>query len=302
MVQVLQLDTSRCRAFGVSFDSYTSSSPASTMHFAKVKSNRRYIQSIIFCLLPVLLITGCIVIPIPTGEKPYYDAAITNLKVGVTHKSEVLAEFGVPDVTYNQGSELIYIETQESWKIAYIAEGGAGVDTLHKRFVLSLAFDTEDILSTYEYETAGDDFSDCTRHGICLGQANTVMRYADAVTNATAKEFKPIEERCSIYLHGPGNKKAYEVSLDSKIPVNMFSTGAFIQWMVKPGRHSVVIWPESAFLDFDCLGGEIVFLHFDYRWTEPSKLQMEYQLIGREHISNLRLALLPTGSEFSPLL
>lgn len=209
---------------------------------------------------------------------------------------------GVPDVTFYQGSELIYIETQESWKIAYFAEGGAGIDTLHKRFVLSLSFDIEDILSKYEYETTGDNFGDCTRHGICLGQANTVMRYADAVTNATAKEFTPIEERCSIYLHGPGNKKAYEVSLDSKIPVNMFSTGAFIQWMVKPGRHSVVIWPESAFLDFDCVGGEIVFLHFDYRWTQPSKLQMENQLIGREHISNLRLALLPTGSEINQYL
>lgn len=271
------------------------------MHVANVKSNRRYIQSIIFCLLPVLLITGCIVIPIPTGEKPYYDAAITNLEIGVTRKNEALTEFGVPDETYYQGSELIYIETHESWKIAYLSEGGAGVDTLHKRFVLSLAFDTEDILSTYEADTAGDDFGDCTRHGICLGKTNTVMRYADAVTNATAKEFKPIGEQCSIYLHGPGNKKAYEVSLNGKIPVNMFSTRAFIQWMVKPGRHSVVIWPESAFLDFDCQGGEIVFLHFDHRWTGPSKLQIEDQSIGREHISNCRLALLPTGSEYSPL-
>jgi len=278
------------------------------MHFANVKSIRRYIQSTIFCLLPVLLITGCIVIPISTGEKPYYDAAIPNLEVGVTSESEVLQEFGVPDVTYHQGAELIYITTQESWKVAWgfilpLPGGGAdgGVETLHKRFVLSISFDTKDVLSEFEFDTAGDDFGDCTSHGICFGKTNAVMRYADAVTNATAKEFKPIEERCSIYLHGPGNKKAYEVSLNSRIPVNMFSTGAFIQWMVKPGRHSVVIWPESAFLDFDCQGGEIVFLHFDYRWTGPSKLQMEDQLIGREHISNRRLALLPTGSKFSPL-
>ncbi len=273
------------------------------MHIANVKSGHRHIQRIIFSLLPVFLINGCIIIPIPTGEKPYYDAAVTNLEIGVTRKNKVLTEFGVPDVTYYQDSQLIYIETQESWKIAY-AEfflGSAGVNTLHKRFVLSLAFDTHDILSSYKADTAGDDFGDCTRDGICLGKSNTVMQYADVATDATAKQFNPIEKYCSIYLHGPGSKKAYEVSLNGKIPVNMFSSRAFVHWLVRPGQQNVEIWPESSFLDFDCQRGEIVFLHFDYRWTGPSKLRIEDQLIGRDHISNCRLALLPTGSEYSPL-
>jgi len=268
------------------------------MHFANVKSNRRYIQSIIFCLLPVLLITGCIVIPMPTGEKPYYDPAITILKVGVTRKNEALSEFGVPDVTFYQGSELIYIETQESWKIAYayILPGAVdtGVGTLHKRFVLSLLFDTEDILSTYQTDTAGDDFGDCTSYGVCFGESNSVMRYADEVTDATAKALKPIEGQCSIYLHGPGNKKAYEVSLNGKIPVSIFSTRAFIHWITKPGPQSLVIFPEPAYLDFDCKAGETAFVHFDYLWTGPSKLFLEEQVTGREHLSNRRLVLLPT--------
>ena len=76
-------------------------------------------QTIFLGLLPLVMMAGCIVIPIPTGEKPYYAEAIPNLEVGVTNKSEVLQEFGVPDVTYHRDSELIYITTQESWKVAW---------------------------------------------------------------------------------------------------------------------------------------------------------------------------------------
>ena len=121
------------------------------------------------------------------------------------------------------------------------------------------------------------------------------MRYADSVTESVAKGFKLNKDQCSIYLHGPSNKKAYEVSLNGKIPVSIFSTGAFIHWITKPGPQSLVIFPEPAYLDFDCKAGEIVFVHFDYRWTEPSKLYLEDQVTGREHLSHRRLVLLPTG-------
>jgi hypothetical protein len=263
-----------------------------------VKHTRRFVQNMILCMLPVVLTTGCIVIPIPTGEKPYYSGAIPNLEVGVTSKNEVLVEFGVPDVTYRQGSELVYIEKQESWKIAWASlflETGAGVETLHKRFALAVSFNEQDTLSAFEFDTAGDDFGDCTRHGICFGKTSSVMHYADAVSEATSKVFKPSEEQCSIYLHGPGNKKAFEASLNGNIPVNMFSTKAFIHWVTKSGRQSIVIWPDTTFLDFDCQVGEVVFVHFDYRWTGPSKLLLEDEVTGRKHISTKRLVLLPTA-------
>jgi len=253
-------------------------------------------QTIFLCLLPLVMMTGCIVIPVPTGEKPYYDKAIPNLEVGVTRKSEVLQELGVPDVTYHRGSELIYITTQESWKIAYlVAYGGAGVDTLYKRFVLSVSFDTQDVLTAFEADTAGDDFGDCSSYGICLGKMNTVMRYADSETESVAKGFKPNKDQCSIYLHGPGNKKAYEVSLNGKIPVSIFSTGAFIHWITKPGPQSLVVFPEPAYLDFDCKAGEIVFVHFDLIRPGPSRLRLKNIATGREHLSHRRLVLLPTG-------
>lgn len=260
------------------------------------KIGSHHIQAILFCLLPLVMMTGCIVIPVPTGEKPYYAGAIPGLEVGVTRKSEVLQEFGVPDITYHQDSEIIYITTQESWKIAYfIVYGGAGVDTLHKRFVLSLSFDTQDTLSAFEFDTAGDDFGDCTSHGICLGKTNAVMRYADSATESAAKSFKPSENQCSIFLHGLGNKKAHEVSLNGKIPVSIFSTRAFVHWITKPGPQSLVIFPDPAYLDFDCKPGEIVFVHFDLIRPGPSRLRLKSNATGREHISNRHLVLLPTG-------
>lgn len=266
------------------------------------KFNRSHTQNIFLCLLALVMMTSCIVIPIPTGEQPYYAEAIPSLEVGVTSKNEALTEFGVPDVTYHQDSELIYITTQESWKVAWglilVAPGagevGGGVETLHKRFVLSLSFDTKDILSKFEFDTAGDDFGDCTSHGICLGKTNAVMRYADSVTESEAKAFKPNKDQCSIYLHGPGNKKAYEVSLNGKIPVSIFSTGAFVHWNTKPGPQSLVIFPEPAYLDFDCKAGEIIFVHFDLIRFGPSRLRLESNVTGREHLSHRRLVLLPT--------
>jgi len=269
------------------------------------KFNRRHIQGFILTLMSLVLLAACIIIPIPTGEKPYYNAAIASLIAGVTRKDAVLKEFGVPDVTYYQGSELIYIETQESWKVAWaVIDPGLerqqpipdflyGVDTLHKRFVLSVSFDTEGLLTTYELDTAGDDFGDCTLHDICLGKTNSVMQYADAAANSAAKKFKPAKDQCSIYLHGPGNKKAYEVSLNGKIPVSMFSTQAFILWTTQPGWQSVVTWPETTFLDFDCKAGEVVFVHFDLIWPGPSKLLLENRVTGAKHISTHRLVLLP---------
>ena len=267
------------------------------------KFNGRHIQTIFLCLLFLMIMTGCIVIPIPTGEKPYFAGAIPNLEVGVTSKSEVLQELGVPDVTYHRDSELIYIATQESWKVVWGFilltpwAGGAdgGVETLHKRFVLSALFDTQNVLTAFEADTAGDDFGDCTSQGICLGKTNAVMRYADSLTETAAKSFKPNKDQCSIYLHGLGNKKAYEVSLNGKIPVSIFSTGAFIHWITKPGPQSLVVFPEPAFLDFDCKAGEMVFVHFDLNRFGPSKLYLEDNSTGRVHLVNRHMVLLPNG-------
>ena len=257
------------------------------------KFQAHHIQAIFLCLLVLVMMAACIVIPVPTGEKPYYAGAIPNLEVGVTSKSDVLQEFGVPDAIYHRNSELIYITTQESWKIAYFGEGGAGVDTLYKRFVLSLTFDTQDVLMAFEADTAGDDLGDCTSNGICLGKTNAVMRYADSITESTSKKFEPDKSKCSIYLHGPGNKKTYEVSLNGKLPVNIFSTRAFVHWITEPGPQSLVTYPEPAYLDFDCEAGEVVFAHFDLVRPGPSRLFLENIGTGQQHLSTRRLVLLP---------
>ena len=260
------------------------------------KYGGRHIQTILLGLLSLVMLAGCIVIPIPTGNKPYYAKAIPNLQVGITSKHEALTEFGIPNVTFNEESELIYITMLESWNIVYgVAYGGGGVETLQTRYVLSLSFDTKDVLSEFEFDKAGDDFGDCTSHGICFGNTNTdVMLYADSVTEAAAKEFKPNEDQCSIYLHGPGSEKAYKVILDGNILVNMFSTKAFVHWTAEPGRHSLGIFPKPAHLDFGCGAGEIVFVHLDSKRFSQSSLHREDSAAGRAHIANRHLVLLPT--------
>jgi len=68
------------------------------------KFNGHHIRSIFICLLVLVMMAGCIVVPVPTFEKPYYTGAIPNLEVGVTRKNEVRQELGVPDVTYYRDS------------------------------------------------------------------------------------------------------------------------------------------------------------------------------------------------------
>jgi hypothetical protein len=259
--------------------------------------------NILLGLLPLVMMAGCIVIPIPTGNKPYFATALPNLQAGITSKNEARTAFGVPNVTFNEGSEFIYITTQESWNIVWGfilvgpggGEGGGGVETLHTRHVLSLSFDAKDVLSEFEFDKAGDDFGDCTNHGICFGNTNTdVMRYADSATEAAAKDFKPNEDQCSIYLHGPGNKNAYRVKLDGNILLNMFSTNAFVHWTAQPGSHSLGVFPKPAYLDFGCGAGEIVFVHLDRRRFGPSNLHREDSATGRAHIERRHLVLLPT--------
>ena len=259
------------------------------------KFGSSHTQTIFFGLMPLMVMAGCIAIPVHIGDKPYYTGAIPNLEAGVTSKSEVLQEFGVPDATYHRDSELIYTTTEESWKVLFISETYSGLETYHKRFVLFVSFDSQDVLTAYEADTAGDDFGDCTSRGICFGITNAVMRYADSQSESKAKGFKLNKDQCSIYLYGLGNKKAYEVSLNGKIPVSVFSTRAFVHWITKPGPQSLVIFPEPAFLDFDCKAGEIAFVHFDFKRFGRSQLRLESNAIGREHVSRRRMVLLPSG-------
>ena len=268
------------------------------------RPSRSPLQTLVLCLLTVVLTTGCIVIPVPTGEEPYYKEKMPGLEIGITSKDEATLLIGDPDASYFKDSELVFVDTVENLKIAYLVlfpGGDAGLETTHKRHVLLLSFDEENILTGLDVGTAGDDVGDCKKIGICLNEAGSIMRYASELSDAKAKKFRVAEEQCSIYLHGPGNKNAYQVSLGGKIPVNMFSTKSFIHWMVKPGLQRVVIQPRRVSLDFHCQGGELVFLHFDYRWSEQSRLQLEDLATGRKHISSRRLVLLPTGSAGRPL-
>ncbi len=267
---------------------------------------RRYIQSIVLCMLPVVLTAGCIAIPLPVVHEKPYEEETPNLHVGFTLKHDVIAQFGDPDATYFQNSEFVYTVLGESWKIFWVVyDAGVGVQTLHKRHVLLLSFDTKGYLSNVLVEKAGDDFGDCTKSGICFGEGNEVMRYADATAEAHAKDFPALENQCSVYLHGPGKKKVYVVKLNdmranyprSVYTYNMFSRKSFIHWTLNPGQYSITISPRHAYLQLNCQAGETNFVHFKHHRFRSSTIQFEDQVTGREHIASRRLILLPSRPE-----
>lgn len=257
----------------------------------------------------VLLLGGCVipvVVPIPADDEPYFQEAITNVQVGITHKDDMIYLLGTPDSKYFNDSEFVYTAFAESWKVAWavlaIVPGGgadAGLETLEKRHVLILSFDEDDILSGFEVDTAGDDFGDCTKAGICFGAGRDVMRYADTAADAKAKEFSVPEGQCAVYLYGPGNKRAYRVQPDNVY--NMFSTKSFIHWKLNPGQYKIRVSPEHVSLSLNCQAGETNFVHFEYRRIKSSTIQLEDQGTGRRHIANRRLILLPSRPPESPM-
>lgn len=261
------------------------------------------VSSILIAVACTLIASGCVVIPIPSTQEAPYEGAIDGLETGITRKDAVIEQFGDPDGIYARGSEFIYSETAEKWKIFYASLLGhaGGVETVDKRFVLLISFDDRDILSGFHVETAGADVGDCTKTGICFGESGAVMRFADVVDENHAKTFPVSNQQCSIYLYGPGNKNANRVNLNSSTAVNFLSTRTFIQWLAEPGMQKVMVSPGNTFLQFDCQAGEIVFVHFDYHWSASSKLLLEDYATGREHVMNSRLVLLPTGSIGPPL-
>ena len=266
----------------------------------------------------VFLLCGCVVpvvIPVPSQDEPYFEGKVKNLKVGMTHKDEVVYQIGDPDETYFGGSEYIYKATSESWKILWAVvvlvpgygdtpgSGDAigGVGTLYKRHVLILSFDEADILSKFDIETAGDDFGDCTKSDICFGAGLGYMRYSDAAADAKTKEFQVPKGKCGVYLYGPGSKGAYRVQIDNAYTNYMYSEKAFLHWTLNPGLYKVSIFPDGASFSLDCLDGEINFVHFSDRGKQPSTISLKDRAVGRKHIMDRRLVLLPSKPPESPV-
>jgi len=259
----------------------------------------------------VLFLGGCIpvAVPIPVQEKPY-EEAITNVQVGITRKDDVISQFGDPDYKYFNDSEFVYTTFAESWKVAWAyfiplppdGASDAGVETLYKRHVMKLSFDANDILSEIELDTAGDDFGDCTKAGICFGAGKEIIRYADAAADEKAKEFSILKGQCSVYFHGAGNNKGYRVQLDDvyanyKLSISnsyVISGKSFIHWTLNPSQYNIKISPDNVFLPFSCQGGENHFIHFEHHHSGSSTIQLEDKATGRQHTVDRRLVLLPS--------
>lgn len=257
--------------------------------------NQKRISSV-FAVVAVccFMLSGCIVIPVPINEDPY-EETIPGLQPGITSKDQAIAQFGDPVEKYQQDSEFVYTALAESWKILWVGSRSGGLDTINSRHVLILSFDEENILTGFNVDKAGDNFGDCTKAGICLGESGNIMRYADVAKDTKAKEFLISNDQCGVYLHGPGSKNAFKVQMGIGFPNYMLSTSSFIFWSLDPGKYNIEISPVHVSMDIDCQRTEITYIHFDYSLMGASTIQIEGEVTGQKHIVDRRLILLPSG-------
>jgi hypothetical protein len=163
---------------------------------------------------------------------------------------------------------------------------------------MSLTFQG-DLLETLSIESAGDDFGDCTKSGVCFGLAKHATRPASQAQDSDARSYVQSEGHCAVYLHGKGHKNAYIVRMDSDREfywksVNtsfLVSKRSFLRWVLPEGSYRLMIDPENVTLPFDCRSGEQLFTHFEYHRIGDSSLVVETTRAGQAHLKDLQLYL-----------
>lgn len=108
----------------------------------------------------MVLLQGCIVLPIPTPEHKVLAGKAVNpeqlafLKPGITTKTEVMNRLGGPDAIWEDARLFVYEWAMRQgvliWAISGGYTGAAGVEDLEKRYVLLIQFDGRDRVRRFE--------------------------------------------------------------------------------------------------------------------------------------------------------
>ena len=115
----------------------------------------------------VIFLYGCIAIPIPTSENKVMsgekisDEEIVSIEKGITSKSEIIDQLGLPDIHLIDKNIFAYNWQTRQAIILFIGYG-IGAEEIPKNYVLLLRFDSEDIVKNYKitkrswFESYGD--------------------------------------------------------------------------------------------------------------------------------------------------
>jgi hypothetical protein len=107
-----------------------------------------------------IFLYGCIAIPIPTSENKVMsgdkisDKQLVFIEKGITSKSEVIDQLGLPDIHLIDKNIFAYNwQTRQAIVVAIVYGGGIQAEDIPKNYVLLLRFDSEDIVKNYKITT-----------------------------------------------------------------------------------------------------------------------------------------------------
>jgi len=256
-----------------------------------VKDHRQSVGLILFSLI----LSSCI--PIPTFEGEPFSDDVTNLKVSITTKKDVLDRLGEPGATFSQESEFVYTDFQS--EVALLAPAGAG--SIGKLHFLVLTFSEEDVLMDM-YVRSGYGSHMCIDTGWCAGYQNRVMQLASYEQDARAKQFTLEGNQCGIYLYGHFSPTTV-VTLDGKSTGNIFGKRIFQYFKVTPGAHELKFvrepgvkkrWGEAEIpppFKIDCIEGEVVFIEVNKPYHGYSLIRQHDVGEGREEVQKRDLVI-----------
>jgi len=236
--------------------------------------------------------------PTYVGEEPPFEDVIPTLIEGQSTRGEIVGVIGRPAASYQDGMEWVYTDSQINWEIfGFIPtpSGGTGVDYTGKQHFLVLAFDEKDLLISKRMEVAEPDPFRCSEDGICHDGEGHIMRFASPDEDLAAKSFIAPEQRCSVYLFGPGYaKRQHRVELDDENMGFVFSLNSYFFWNLDQGEHEIAVYPRPATITVNCQNSELHFVNFHLGfWSEStSRLELIDADKGRKQISKRRMKMI----------
>lgn len=152
---------------------------------------------IIFLLIVILLISSCVIIPLP-NDPPFPENSLVQLSSKNANKILVRKLFGKPKVIKNGGKYWFYAVRRE---VAGVIAGGGVIEDNEW---LAIHFDESDKVVFYEFN---DDLHGCMSNGIChlkglfSEPANSSVITAAKSDDILAKNYQVKSNECAIYFY-----------------------------------------------------------------------------------------------------
>jgi outer membrane protein assembly factor BamE (lipoprotein component of BamABCDE complex) len=182
--------------------------------------------------LALLLLSGCIIIPIPwdRGKPVYTQEQLAKIQVGLSSRQQIASELGNNYLLRLDGRYWVYYWTEESGMIFALPllpylPGGDGGPVNVKRSIMFLEFDDNGLLISKQFGTnsAENSIRYCTANSLCL--EHTVVKGHSQSSGRPIYDFDSLESAFTINGSAKDSVHWPEIATD---------------------RCIVVIWPNAS--------------------------------------------------------